>query len=130
MNYQLLLISSAKSGSLGFLKDALKDIYRHNISIDVKGPRGNNALHEAASQGHLGIVVELVKAGADINVKNNKGLTALQIARRKGHKDVVKFLEKYILFQVLYTEKNLRAKISEKPTIDSDLLRYISGKYL
>jgi uncharacterized protein len=50
------------------------------------------ALIEAAKQGDLRQVQELLKKRTDINAKNNAGSTALTMASFGGHIETVKFL--------------------------------------
>jgi uncharacterized protein len=50
------------------------------------------ALIEAAKQGDLKQVQELLEKGADINTKDKDGMTALMVACLNGHAEVVKDL--------------------------------------
>ena len=51
---------------------------------------------EASHWGHLDVVKELIKAGADVNDKDNWGETALHRAIRWGHLDVVEYLKQIV----------------------------------
>ena len=59
------------------------------VSTDEKGC---TALHAAAINGYLLIVLALVEAGADIHIKNKKGQTVLDYVRGKGFPDIVELL--------------------------------------
>ena len=51
-----------------------------------------NALHLASKEGHLDIVTELLKRGANVEAATKKGNTALHIASLAGHEEIVKLL--------------------------------------
>jgi len=50
----------------------------------------NTALMEAASRGHLRVVVALIESGADISLKNADGKTASELALESGYSLVAK----------------------------------------
>merc|ERR1719319_1742237 len=52
----------------------------------------NTALHMAANNGSIDIVLALVKAGAHHNITNQFGMTALDEAARSGHTYIVQAL--------------------------------------
>jgi ankyrin repeat protein len=52
----------------------------------------HTALHIAAQNGCLELVMLLVSKAVDINSQNDHGLTALHVATREGHADIVRFL--------------------------------------
>ena len=52
----------------------------------------NNKLIDAATNGDIKNVRELLVNGADVNAKSNRGWTALHEAALYGHVDIVKFL--------------------------------------
>lgn len=54
-----------------------------------------NALHLASKDGHIEIVDELLKRGANVDAATKKGNTALHIASLAGQQDVVKLLVDY-----------------------------------
>ena len=57
--------------------------------LDIKNEEGSTALHLAAKEGHAGVVVALLDAGADINARDGAGNTALCLASEAGHVGVV-----------------------------------------
>lgn len=57
--------------------------------IDAHDRRGNSPLHLAAGRGHIGIVVLLVQAGANLEMKNNDGMTPLHSAAHYGSEAAV-----------------------------------------
>ena len=57
--------------------------------LDIKNEEGSTALHLAAKEGHAGVVVALLEAGADINARDGAGNTALCLASEAGHVGVV-----------------------------------------
>ena len=46
-------------------------------------------LFDAADKGHTHVVMELIKAGADVNQANSEGATPLYHAAQKGHEGIV-----------------------------------------
>ena len=50
---------------------------------------GQTALHTAAEQGCVCVIVKLVELGCNMNKTDNNGLTALHHAATEGHVDVV-----------------------------------------
>ena len=59
------------------------------INVNVQDSAGDTALHDAARFGHLPVVHELIKYGADIKLTNNKGETARDTAAAYHKDDVV-----------------------------------------
>ncbi|XP_041485487.1 ankyrin-2-like isoform X28 [Lytechinus variegatus] len=56
---------------------------------------GLNALHLSSKEGHLNIVTELLKRGADVDAATKKGNTALHIASLAGQEDIVRVLVEF-----------------------------------
>ena len=53
---------------------------------------GNFPLHQAAKEGEVNVVKDLLAKGADKDEKNDKGITPLMVAVIANHLDVVQFL--------------------------------------
>ena len=49
-------------------------------------------VHLAAQEGHTHVVMELIKAGADLNQANSEGYTPLFKAAENGHEGIVALL--------------------------------------
>jgi hypothetical protein len=60
--------------------------------VDRGNEFGTTAIILAASEGHRGIVTQLLEGGADIEARNYVGNTALLLATSHGHCDVVAHL--------------------------------------
>ncbi len=54
--------------------------------------RINKSLYQAAKEGNLATVINMIKGGADVNQSSDNGDTPLLIAVKKGRKNVVDFL--------------------------------------
>lgn len=59
------------------------------------------ALHLAASAGHLHVVEHLLGRNVDVHFKDRWGGTALDDAMREGHANIVSFLKKAMEFSTL-----------------------------
>ncbi|CAI8052241.1 Putative ankyrin repeat protein MM_0045 [Geodia barretti] len=92
------LMIAARSGRTDITNILLEG--KHiNLDIQEKGTgrsalhfsaeRGDAALTRAAWRGHADIVVELVKAGANLDLQRNDGDSALLEAVKNGHTNVV-----------------------------------------
>jgi len=84
------LILSATKGYLELAKIFLES--DADIRIKDKNYK-RTALHFAALNGHLNIVAELLKKGADANEKDAAGKTPLDYANAYGHEKVAKLLK-------------------------------------
>lgn len=62
------------------------------IDVDAVNGDGMTALNEAAHQGHVSIVVDLLQRGADFETSNSKGRTAILGAAEKGSLAIFKLL--------------------------------------
>ncbi|ERF71929.1 hypothetical protein EPUS_06488 [Endocarpon pusillum Z07020] len=78
-----------QSGQLAVLRYLLKD---HKLERE----RAPALLHAAAKGGHLEIVQDLIKAGADPNAADNDNHTALQLAAEGGYVLIVRELIKLL----------------------------------
>lgn len=60
-------------------------LLKQKARVDARDRRGRNALHEAASAGHLDIATHLLNAGADASARDEEGRTPFLEAARGGH---------------------------------------------
>lgn len=81
------LMIAANCGQLPVLKTLLAA--RANVNIAI---RGGTALHEAAIAGHNGVVIALLRGGADKGAIFGHGYTPLLLAATKAHWPVVETL--------------------------------------
>ncbi|KAF3853895.1 hypothetical protein F7725_014583 [Dissostichus mawsoni] len=82
-------LRSARAGNLEKALDYLKN----GVDINICNQNGLNALHLASKEGHVEVVAELIKHGANVDAATKqKGNTALHIASLAGQNDVVKEL--------------------------------------
>ena len=65
------------------------------VDVNFQGHSGNSALADAAREGHLDIVRQLLVIGANVNLRDNDGNTALSIAIEAGHETVAELLRQY-----------------------------------
>jgi len=88
------LLSAAERGDLQQVETLIK---KNPKLITHASFYGNNALHNAAANGRLEVVVWLVQqGGASPLVLDGKGQTALQRAKNSSHEAVVQFLESVV----------------------------------
>jgi ankyrin repeat protein len=75
--------------------------------IDVNRPQrfGMTPLHWAAQKGFLGIVGQLVVAGADLNAKDDESWRPIHWAVQNGHKEVVDALLRQEKIEVNVAQK-------------------------
>ena len=65
----------------GNKQEVCRLIEQDQIPVDAESYHGNTALHEASRYGHVALVQQLIKFGANVNKKNGKsGSTALHLA--------------------------------------------------
>ncbi|XP_055360035.1 ankyrin-3-like isoform X20 [Betta splendens] len=82
-------LRAARAGNLEKALDYLKN----GVDINICNQNGLNALHLASKEGHVEVVAELIKQGANVDAATKqKGNTALHIASLAGQTDVVKEL--------------------------------------
>jgi ankyrin repeat protein len=68
-------------------------LLKEEPDINATTDDGRTALHEAAANGHDGVVRLLLESNADIEMKDAEGLTALYDAESNGHEEVVRLLK-------------------------------------
>jgi len=85
------LIMAAEKGHHEIVK-ILANAKDAKASIDARAGQSWTALMYGATLGHVKVVEELVKVGADTYLQNISGWTALRIAAAKGHDEIVKVL--------------------------------------
>lgn len=87
------LVNAAGNGRL----EAVQFLLSIGIDPDERDEEQNNdtALLQAAFGGHLKVVVELIKRGADINAEDINGNSVITKAHWSGNPEVVEILEKF-----------------------------------
>ncbi|CAL1546355.1 unnamed protein product [Lymnaea stagnalis] len=88
-NKTSVLMTACKAGNLKVVQLLLS---RDDVMIDAVNNHGWNALMMASHGGHLAIVSELLKKGAEINKGNKLENSALLMATARGHIDIVERL--------------------------------------
>ncbi len=86
------LIEAAQNGDLPTVKKCLEA----GVNIDVPSQDsqyGQNALHSAAREGHLGVVQYLIASGAKTDVRDSRDQTPLDLARDYEQNEVIAYLE-------------------------------------
>lgn len=58
----------------------------------VTKDRGDSALHFAAANGHLGVVMLLAGKGANVNHTNDEDCTPVHVAAQRGHTEIIRCL--------------------------------------
>jgi ankyrin repeat protein len=74
--------------------NAVKELIKANVDLDLRNNRGETALILAAAAGKKDVVKALLRAGADRSIADNNGKTALDHAVQNKHGDTRKELEK------------------------------------
>jgi ankyrin repeat protein len=62
------------------------------VYINTPNLHGRRPLHQAAQNGHAGVVRLLISKGADVLAEDNEGRTPLRLAVENGHTTVVRQL--------------------------------------
>ena len=84
------LHAAVRVHNLKLVRAALRD---RGLDIDAFGAYGWTALHEAASSGHLDIVILLLESGADPDVQDSlQKCTPIHLAAKNGHLETVRSL--------------------------------------
>lgn len=88
---ETMLMTAARTGKVG----AVRALVARGAVVNAKEPRrGQTALMWAAADGHVEVIEELIKAGADFRTPLDSGYTPLLFAVRQGHIGAVKALLK------------------------------------
>ena len=84
----LIILNIQQTWMLFFNSDSLKS--RHEVLIDEKDPDfGLTAMHYAARNDHLPVVLLLLSYNADINARTPDGRTCLHLASAYSSKELV-----------------------------------------
>lgn len=67
----------------------LKRLHQMGESTDVRGFLGRTALHVAAREGRISMLVWLLRSGADFAITDEHGVCALRTAAENGKRDAV-----------------------------------------
>lgn len=70
----------------------IRVINDQGTSVNVADRRGNRPIVQAAINGHIEAVRELLRRRADIDAKGISGDTAIFVAARRGFVDIVRLL--------------------------------------
>jgi len=73
----------------------VKVLAQHHAELDAVDADGNTALIEAASQGYLGAVRELLQAGANAQIRDHRGRGPLDVAAAHGRSRLVALLSSH-----------------------------------
>ena len=84
------LITAAKNGDTDTVWNLISE---NNVSYDtITDNNGMNALMWASKNGHINVVQQLIRVGADPNLGDNNAETALMYAILSDNKDLIKYL--------------------------------------
>jgi hypothetical protein len=72
--------------------DALADMMRQGLPVNLRDRRGNSLLLLSSYHGHLETAPMLFKSGADVDLRNAKGQTPLVGVAFNGHLKLVELL--------------------------------------
>mmetsp|Transcript_79575 Transcript_79575/g.170617 ORF Transcript_79575/g.170617 Transcript_79575/m.170617 type:complete len:666 (-) Transcript_79575:85-2082(-) len=85
-----------RAAQKGDVQEVIRLLEATGAGVNSLRARGSTALHEAAKEAHLGVVMEIVRRGAQVNITNRSGCTALHYAVLCKEKvkalEVVRFL--------------------------------------
>lgn len=101
---ELVKAVDAKSSMLSHVKCLFVNSEKCELCIN-KNDR-SKALIQAARKGHANVVIDLVKAGANVNHSDEHGNTALMLAIREHNLDFVKILLKTPGININHADKN------------------------
>jgi len=94
----LVWSSSANASSLdSALIEAVKkadllsidELLEQGVDVNSAGPDGTTALHWAAHDGNIEILVRLIQAGGNITAFNRYGIAPIWLAAQNGHADII-----------------------------------------
>src|SRR5207302_1770090 len=75
--------------------EAVRVLFAHGADVNAKEPkRGQTAIMWAAAEGHVEVVEELIRTGADFRARLSSGFTPFLFAVREGQTGVVRALLK------------------------------------
>ena len=92
----------------GDVTEVLRLLYACGHNINAQDNDGDTALHLACDNGLYNIVETLILAGADETITNNDGETPAQLAEKRGHSELLKLLDRNMLWDVLQLRKKLK----------------------
>jgi ankyrin repeat protein len=95
INYSEEFVAAAAEGNIKVVKAFLKTttLQKTKLNLDTqRSSDGATALHMAAQEGHVVIVLLLLEAGASPNIKTHYNDAPLHLAAENGHSDIVKLL--------------------------------------
>lgn len=71
---------------------SVKNLLALAFDANERGEKGRTALHIAAAEGHVEVVLLLLKVGAEVDMLDDQQITALIAASDKGHETVARVL--------------------------------------
>ena len=77
--------------------EVVRQLMTAGADPNAQDRNGQTAAHMCAARGHIGCLLEILKAKRkelDLEIKNYNGLTALHVAVQKKHKSIVEALIK------------------------------------
>lgn len=83
------LLNASADGDIEIVR---KLVQRDGLNVNGQGALNRTALHQAAMNGKLEVVMYLLERGANKNAVGNSGETALHLAVLNGHRAVVEYL--------------------------------------
>ena len=120
---ELVKAVDAKLSMLSHLKCLFVNSEKCELCIN-KNDR-NKALIQAARKGHANVVIELVKAGANVNYSDEQGNTALMLAIREHNLDLVQILLKTPGININYADNDGNTALIT--ALQSIVYTYIEG---
>ena len=85
--------------------EVLKLVSLGGHNINAQDNTGDTPLHWASKYGYSDIVQALMLAGADETINNMFLETPVQLAKSRGHSELLKFLDRVSLWEVLQANK-------------------------